>query len=192
MTPSKPVVIRAFSPEREVSPETRHGPDHVRAILEGGSCSGQVYQHREKEIYEKLVKDIYAKFDELKDYHNKDNIYEKFANDIYNKFEGMKCDIYDMMAELQPSIKEIKEKVFQDHITTGIQLDRLRDDIQVEIKDLRESLWYQCDHMKFVNLINNKFSELNKKIDKHIYEPNTKIYTDKIHRTSLKRTKRKK
>ena len=87
-----------------------------------------------------------------------------------------------MMAELQPSIKEIKEKVFQDHLTTGIQLDRLRDDLQVEIKDLRKSLWYQCDHMKFVNLINNKFSELNKKIDKHIYKPNAKMYFDNVYK----------
>ena len=36
--------------------------------------------------------------------------------------------------------------------------------------------------MKIVNLINNKFSELNKKIDKRIYEPNANMYFDNVYK----------
>ena len=44
------------------------------------------------------------------------------------------------------------------------------------LKGLREGLWYQTDHTKFVNLINNQFSEMNEKFEKYLKEPNDTIY----------------
>ena len=35
--------------------------------------------------------------------------------------------------------------------------------------------------MKFINLINSKFYELNNKFEQYIYKPNTQIYEEKIY-----------
>ena len=35
--------------------------------------------------------------------------------------------------------------------------------------------------MKFINLINGKFYELNNKFEQYIYKPNTQIYEEKIY-----------
>ena len=97
-------------------------------------------------------------------YDNDEKIYEKLLDEFYTMkktYEEFSKMVYDM-----------KEKQSQDHLTTGIQVSCLRDEIKNDLKGLREDLWYQCDHMKFVNLIDSKFKHFESKFEKYLYEPN--------------------
>ena len=96
---------------------------------------------------------------------------EKIKNDVF----AAKNEIYDKVDEFSEvifGIKEIKEKIFKDHLTTGIQISCLRDEMKDALKNLREDLWYQCDHTKFVKAMDSKFSIMEKKFDKLLNEPN--------------------
>ena len=102
----------------------------------------------------------------------------EFEKKIYQHVEKIKNDIFAVKDEISgfsnavKNIDEIKQKIFKDHLTTGIQISCLRDEMKDAIKSLREDLWYQCDHMKFVNAIDEKFSIMEKKFEKFLNEPN--------------------
>ena len=148
--PGLPIVIRGSSPIREedINPPSTRGRsrDYIRGILRG---------------------DADQSLNEFK---------QSIKDDINQEFKDMKNDIYERISELLIVSEEIKKKLYQDRVATVIQVDRLREDLRADLKSWREDLWYQCDHMKFVNVINSKFHELNQKMVKHIYEPNAEFY----------------
>ena len=49
-------------------------------------------------------------------------------------------------------------------------MDLLKDEIKKDLKGLREVIWYQCDHMKFANMIDSKFKQLELNFNAHVSE----------------------
>ena len=78
----------------------------------------------------------------------------------------------DEITELIQITEEMKKKIYQYHLTTGIQISCLRDEMKDSFKGLKEDLWYQCDHMKFVNALDSKFAVMESKFRNFVYEPN--------------------
>ena len=105
-----------------------------------------------------------------------ENIYNNIKDDIFGMFDSFSEQVLKDTAG-------IKEEVFKDHLTTRIQISCLRDDIQRNFASLRvemheiiknpcEELWYQCDHMKFINTVDFKFKQFESNFEQYIYEPN--------------------
>ena len=112
----------------------------------------------------------------MEDFEENINKNIKQQNDEMSKhIDKIKEEIHDVFggfSEMVNNIADIKQKMFDDRLTAGIQISCLRDEIKEGLKSLREDLWYQCDHMKFVNLIDSKFKQFESKFEQYIYEPN--------------------
>ena len=134
-----------------------------------------VNERRDEGVSEEWRKQFETKIYENIKQHDK-NIYNKIKDEIFGMF-----DVFSK--QVLKDTKDIKEQVLKDHLPTGTQISCLRDEIQMNfaslrvemneiIKNLREDLWYQCDHMKFINLIDSKFKQFESEFDQHISEPN--------------------
>ena len=52
------------------------------------------------------------------------------------------------------------------------------------LKSLREDLWNQCDHMKFINALDSKFAVIEQKFHKFLYQEN--FITDEKNSNAVK------
>ena len=108
---------------------------------------------------------------------------EKIEKNISDHVDMIKDEIYDRMSSWESLSKVYQHMNNMEHRICSMLSEVIaknKNDVgslKGDLRGLREELWYQTDHTKFVNLINNKFSEMNEKFKKYIYEPNNHIYT---------------